>query len=285
MMRKTWILVLALWMGSLVSGPALGSEKESAPDVSTAPPAEAEAARELLQSAFANRYEVDLTTQIDLVVHSRSGQQRKRTLNAVTKVIDDRVHSLGRLTSPEHLRGMTVMMMEADDRSHDAFIYMPSLDKVRRINTSQRGDAFFGTDVTYEDIEHQTVADYNFLKVTREVVDGEPALLIHASPKRRFNYDRVVFTIAEKDGAILGADYFKRGADEPYRVLSAPRSHMIETGGHVLPTRMRVENRMKGSHTDVALRNLRTDQEIDDRIFSVRTLESGRDLPGTKGGE
>ena len=116
----------------------------------------------------------------------------------------------------------------------------------------------------------------------REILDAEPILRIHARPKRRFNYDRVVFIIAENDGAILGAEYFKRGSDEPYRVLSAPRSHMVETGGHVLPTRMRVENRMKGSHTDVALHNLRTDQEIDDRIFSVRTLESGRDLPGTR---
>lgn len=283
MTKRIWILVLTMGVGSLALGPASRSASETPPDVSTPPPAEAEAAREVLEAAFTNRYEVDLTTQIDLVVHSRSGQQRKRTLNAVTKVIDNRVHSLGRLTSPEHLRGMTVMMMEAEDRSHDAFIYMPSLDKVRRINTSQRGDAFFGTDVTYEDIEHQTVSDYTFSKMTRETIDGEATLRIHASPKRRFNYDRVVFTIAEKDGAILGADYFKRGADEPYRVLSAPRSHMIESGGHVLPTRMRVENRMKGSHTDVALRNLRTDQEIDDRIFSVKTLESGRDLPGTKG--
>ena len=283
MIKRIWILVLAMGVGSLALGPASGSASETPPDVSTPPPAEAEAAREVLEAAFKNRYEVDLTTQIELVVHSRSGQQRKRTLNAVTKVIDNRVHSLGRLTSPEHLRGMTVMMMEAEDRSHDAFIYMPSLDKVRRINTSQRGDAFFGTDVTYEDIEHQTVSDYTFSKMTRETIDGEPTFRIHASPKRRFNYDRVVFTIAEKDGAILGADYFKRGADEPYRVLSAPRSHMIESGGHVLPTFMRVENRMKGSHTDVALRNLRTDQEIDDRIFSVRTLESRRDLPGANG--
>mgnify|MGYP002819248396 CR=1 FL=1 len=282
MMRQIRILVVGLWLGSLLVGHAFASSDEAPPAVSTAPPQEAEQAREVLKAAFENRYEVDLTTQIDLVVHSRSGQTRKRTLNAVTKVIDDRVHSMGRLTSPENLRGMTVMMMEAEDRSHDAFIYMPSLDKVRRINTSQRGDAFFGTDVTYEDIEHQTVDDYNFVEIQREILDAEPILRIHARPKRRFNYDRVVFIIAENDGAILGAEYFKRGSDEPYRVLSAPRSHMVETGGHVLPTRMRVENRMKGSHTDVALHNLRTDQEIDDRIFSVRTLESGRDLPGTR---
>ena len=282
MMRKAWIWILVAWAASLAASPTLGSDTLLLPEVSTAPPAEADVARDVLKAAFANRYEVDLTTQIDLVVHSRSGQKRKRTLNAVTKVIDDRVHSMGRLTSPENLRGMTVMMVEAEDRSHDAFIFMPSLNKVRRINTSQRGDAFFGTDVTYEDIEHQTVTDYTFHKITREEIDGEPTYRIHASPKRRFNYDRVVFTIAEKDGAILGAEYFKRDTDEPYRVLSAPRSHMVESGGHVLPTRMRVENRMKGSHTDVALRNLRTDQAIDNRIFSVRTLESGRDLPGLK---
>ena len=280
MTRTRIVLILILGFGCFAGAPALGTDPSPEAQINSPTASDTDAAREILRAAFANRYEVNLTTQIELTVHSRSGQQRKRTLQAVTKVIDHRVHSLGRLTSPEHLRGMTVMMMEAEDRSHDAFIYMPSLDKVRRINSSQRGDAFFGSDVTYEDIEHQTVADYTFLKFTKETRDGEPVFRIHASPKRRLNYDRVIFTIAQTDGAILGAEYFKRDTDAPYRVLSAPRSHMIVSGGHVLPTRMKVENRIKGSHTEVTLYNLRTDEKIDDRIFSVRTLESRRDLPG-----
>lgn len=245
------------------------------------PPGGLPSAERVLEAAFVNRYEVDLTTRIDLTIHSRSGQQRHRTLQAVTKVIDNRVHSLGRITSPEHLRGMTVLMLEAEDRSHDAFLYLPSLDKVRRISSSQRGDAFFGTDVTYEDIEHQSVADFDVNGIERDTLAGEPVYRIDASPKRRLNYDRVVFSIAESDGAMLGSAYFKREANEPYRVLSAPRGHMIKSGGHVLPTRMRVENRMRGSHTEVALHDLRTDREIDDRIFSIKTLESKRDLPGS----
>ena len=75
MMRKAWIWILVAWAASLASSPTLGSDTLLLPEVSTAPPAEADVARDVLQAAFANRYEVDLTTQIDLVVHSRSGQQ------------------------------------------------------------------------------------------------------------------------------------------------------------------------------------------------------------------
>ncbi|MFP6641363.1 MAG: outer membrane lipoprotein-sorting protein [Myxococcota bacterium] len=273
--RRT-IQILALGLVLLAGG----ATAETEPDVGTGPPSEQTSAESVLDAAFVNRYEVDLTTRIDLTIHGRSGQQRHRTLRAVTKVIDNRVHSLGRITSPEHLRGMTVMMMEAENRGHDAFLYLPSLDKVRRISTSQRGDAFFGTDVTYEDIEHQTVADFNVAEIEHGTLEGEAVYRIHARPKRRSNYERVVFTIAEKDGAMLGSAYFKRDAKEPYRVLTAPRSHMIESGGHVLPTRMRDENIMRGTYTEVALHDLRTDEKIDDRIFSIKTLESRRDLPG-----
>ena len=47
------------------------------------------------------------------------------------------------------LRPVTILQIEAVGRGHDAFVYLPSLRKVRRFTTSQRGDAFFGTDVTY----------------------------------------------------------------------------------------------------------------------------------------
>ena len=54
-------------------------------------------ALDLLNRAFANRYDVDVSSVIELVVRSRTGQERRRTLQAMSKVIDDRVHSIGRL--------------------------------------------------------------------------------------------------------------------------------------------------------------------------------------------
>jgi hypothetical protein len=236
-------------------------------------------ARELLERAFANRYDVDVTSVIELVVRSRTGQERRRTLQAISKVIDDRVHSIGRLVEPEHLRGMTVLMIEAEDRSHDAFLYLPSMAMVRRVSTAQRGDAFFGTDVTYEDLERQRAEDFELGAIQSGERAGEPVHLIDARPRRRYNYERVRFALATSDLSILETEYFKRNAKDPYRVIRAPRETMVSQDGHVLPTHILVESRDRGTTTEVLLSNLRINPDIDARLFSVKTLQSQRPLP------
>ena len=54
---------------------------------------------------------------------------------------------------------------------------------------------------------------------------------------------------------------------------------VVAQGGHVLPTRIRVESRDRGTTTEVWIRDLRINPELDPRLFSVKTLQSRRPLP------
>jgi hypothetical protein len=264
---------LTLTLAALALCASAGAQGLAARDA-VLPSAEA-----ILAAAFANRYEVNLTSNIDLVMRNRVGQELRRRFRAASKLIDGRVHSLGRLVRPEYLRGMTILTIEAENRGHDAFLYLPSLGKVRRVTTAQRSDSFLGSDVTYEDLERRRVADYEL--ATPEVREwaGEPVYAIRARALRDFNYSHIVFFVARSDGAILETQYFKRGQDAPYRVVSAPRETMIEQDGHVIPTRLYVENRTRGTTTEVLFHDLRINPPIDDHVFSVATLEQQRKLP------
>jgi hypothetical protein len=235
-----------------------------------------------LQQAFTNLYEVDSTATIELVIRNRSGQERRRNFESASKIIGGRMHSIGRLTYPGHLRGMTILQVEAKDRSHDAFIYLPSSKSVRRVSTSQRGDSFFGTDVTYEDLERRNADDYDVVKLDAGQIDSEPTYVVRARPILAQTYFEVVFWLAKSDHAILQVHYFKRGAPTPYRTIEAPRASMLASGGHTLPTRLVVENVARGTITEVMYHDLAVDSEIDDRIFSIRTLEQKRPIPSSR---
>jgi hypothetical protein len=238
-----------------------------------------ETAREVLAAAFDNLYEVDTISRLDLVIRDRSGQERRRTFHTVNKIIDDRLHSIGRLIAPEYLRGMTVMVIEAGGQRHDAFVYLPSLGRVRRVTTAQRGDAFLGSDLTYEDFERQYADDYEVAFAAAESVGGEPCHVIRGHPRRRYNYDHVDFFVARSDSVILESRYYKQGADSPYRVIESAREFMTNGGGHVLPKRIEVRNLVRGTTTEVMIHELAINPEIDDRIFSAVTLEQRSDLP------
>jgi hypothetical protein len=236
-------------------------------------------AEAVLGRAFSNRYDVNWMSRIELVMRNDSGQERRRSFHAASKVIGDRVHSGGRLVWPEYLRGMTILTIENLDRSHDAFVYLPSLEKVRRITTAQRGDTFFGTDVTYEDLERRRVEEFELESPAAGDLNGEPVYSIRGSSLRDFSYSDVVFVVAKLDAVILEARYFKAGQSQPFRIGHSPRASMVTLGGHVLPTRFEVRDMVRGTWTEVMLSDLTVNPPIDDRFFSVTTLETGRPLP------
>ena len=215
----------------------------------------------------------------ELVVYNREGDQRTRRFHTTSKRIGGHVHSIGRLVEPEYLRGMTILTIEAPGRDHDSFLYLPSLDRVRRITTAHRGDAVFGTDVTYEDLSRQRVETFEVAPLQTLDWQGEPSYLIEARPRRSYNYAAVHFVVAKSDLAILSASYFKRTANRPFRIVTASRSGMIIRDGLVLPTRLTVRNLDRGTRTEVHLTKLAIDPPIDDHLFSLQALQAQRPLP------
>ncbi len=260
----------------LCLGMSVAIHNATSQPVADAVPPNAEA---ILAAAFANRYDVDLTSKVQLVMRNNHGQERRREFQAAYKLIDGRMHSVGRLLWPPYLRGMTILTIEADNRGHDAFVYLPSLGKVRRISTAQRGDSFFGSDVTYEDLERRRIDEYELERMEADTSNGEPVYVISGRSLREFSYARIVFIVSQSDSAILETQHFKRGQETPFRVISAPRGGMVEKDGHVLPTRLTVYNRLRGTSTEVTFENLRINPTIDDHLFSVSSLGRDRDLP------
>lgn len=272
---RAWLIVLILLLG--VIGRADSGEGQRLVGTGSGE------ADDLLSAAFANRYDVDMVSTIELVMSNSRGQTRKREFEAVSKIIEGRLHSIGRIVMPPHLRGMTILTIEAGERGHDAFVYMPAMKIVRRISTAQRGDSFFGTDVTYEDLERRRVEDYVLDSVESGEFAGEAVYIINGAPQQKQSYSRVAFTIAKSDSAILDIRFFKRERDDAYRIVTAEREFMVDRGGHILPLRMTVQDIRQGSTTEVFFRDLQVNPEIDDRVFSVRTLEQRRDLPQPEG--
>jgi hypothetical protein len=247
----------------------------SSAQMPTDPPSSAS----VLAAAFANRYEVDAISRIELVMRNGSGEERRRKVQYITKMIEQRLHSIARLTAPEYLRGMTILTIEQRDRSFDAFVFLPSLGKTRRVTTAQKGDAFFGSDLTYEDLERKRVDEFELGELAVAEREGEAIYRIGGALVRKGNYSRVEFDIAQSDGAILATRYYKRREQRPYRLLEAPRSAMVEQGGHVLPTRLLASDVLRGTTTEVLITGLRVNASISDRIFTVATLEQERKLP------
>jgi hypothetical protein len=237
-------------------------------------------AREMLRRAFENRYEIDTRLAIDLVVRGNGDREIRRRLVVATRRIDGRMHSLARFVYPEHLRGTTLLHIENGDRGDDHFVFMRSLGRMRRITSTQRADAFVGTDLSYEDLERRRIGDYEISSARWSRAAGEEVVVIEARPRFQASYSGISFVVAIRDHAILETRYTRRASEVPFKRVVTPRAHMRRVAGHTLPMRIWVENRSRGTRTDVTIERLEVDPNLEESLFTSAAIESGRPLPG-----
>lgn len=264
------LLLLSLGLSPVTLATRAASEPPAAPRSDAAA---------LLEQALHARYECDTIARVRMTLGDRRGPARTRELALVSKRREGRLHALARLEAPAHLRGLTVLTVEWPDRDDDTFVYLPSLARTRRIAMHRRGEAFLGSDLTYRDFERHRIADYHVLSAERVRVGDEPALRVITEPRNDDRSQRVDFVIATSDRAILRLASYREGGSEPARVLEMPRASMRADGIHRIPMRLRAENPRRGTWTEVEVLSLELNPEIDDALFSMVTLESGRPLP------
>ena len=65
--------------------------------------------------------------------------------------------------------------------------------------------------------------------------------------------------------------------------LPAGVYRILPSGGNLIPTRIEVENLLRGSETEVEISELEVDPEIDDRVFSLAVLEAQHGLDAAEG--
>ena len=268
--------IAAMALGALLPRSAAPQAQDGAP----------ESPVELMRRAFDRRYGADTHQQMSLRLSSKGREVAHQQIEVVTMMEHGQLRALARFTAPPDLRDTALLVMEQEGRPDDYFLYLPALEKVRRVSGAQRSDSFMGTDLSYEDLERRRVEDFEDLRTRPERVGGEAALLVNARPRQAAGYERVEFAIAPGDATILETRYYTRGADAPFKRIQFPRASLHEEAGFSVPTRISVANLKRDSQTEVTVESLELNPNLDIRLFTTNALmreaalSSKRPAPG-----
>jgi hypothetical protein len=128
-------------------------------------------------------------SDITMVLIDRRDRQRIRNLKLYSKDFGVDTKTLSLFESPADIRGTAYLNFDWNEslRDDDSWLYLPALQRVKRIATSDTSDSFLGSDFTYADINGFEIEwyDYNFLNES-EMVDGEDSWVIEIIPKPEF---------------------------------------------------------------------------------------------------
>jgi hypothetical protein len=213
----------------------------------------------------------------------RQGDRRTRETRVFRKTDAAARRTVLFFLAPENLRDTAFLTVDHHERGRDddQWLYLPAARKVRRVSATDRGEAFLGSDLSYEDVKLETrvgLEDYRWtMQAGEEVVDGHHCLLLEAVPvdettARELGYGRVLLRVDPELWMVRRAEYWDPGG----RLLkTAGLGDIRLVDGIWTVHRVEMANAVTGHRTILGFDDVDYTTPVDDDLFTERALARG----------
>jgi outer membrane lipoprotein-sorting protein len=184
-----------------------------------------------------------------------------------------------RFLSPADVKGTATLTMEHTGKEDDLWIYLPALEKVRRLVASNKKDAFVGTDFSYGDIIGHKVDDWTHELTGEEVVDGHPCYVVTSVPRSDSvrsdtGYGKRVQWIRKDNFVGIKGEFFDE-TGKPLKTYTAHDVQLVDKAdGKWQAMHAEMANLKTGHRTVIRVADFKTNQGVKDDVFTTRTLQS-----------
>jgi hypothetical protein len=216
----------------------------------------------------------DLTTVSRMELLEKKGRTpRVRELVSYrTKRGGGEVAHLIRFTEPADVAGTGLLSIDKADGGNEQWLYLPALDRVRRIASDRKGGRFVGSELYYEDLQDRQPARDRHSLVGRDVVDGVPCELLESVPVDKADsvYRKRVSCIDRQTAMALRVDYFEHEDNAPSKrwLLVAKKRHKA----YWTVTDSRMIDLASGRETRMVVEEALYDRKLPAKLFSSQAL-------------
>lgn len=216
--------------------------------------------------------------ELQLNAYDKTGSERimRGKLFAIRE--NGLVRAMLRIEAPPDLRGASYLVRESKDASKDEmYVYLPALNRTRRINGGSQDNALFGTDISYSDIKllNSAFTGGEVRLEKEDAVEKRPvhvmALKPDAAQLSRFELIRV--WVDQKTCVALKAEFHEAGTLRKRYV--APAAGLKQSGPHWFATEGTMEDLREKTRTRLTVTGISSGTDLADRYFNARTFHIG----------
>ena len=233
---------------------------------------------EIMRRAFDAPRPRSSTYQASLTLKSASGVVSLRELDCASLRTDPTSYArLVRFLSPRDIKGISTLTIQREGRDDDVWVYLPALKKVRHLVTSNRRDAYFGTEFSFGDILGPAVNDWTHALGSDVTIDGTPCWQVvstAASPKviKDFGYSRMASTVRKDSFIQARVDYFG-AAGAPLKSAFATDIRQVDAvDDRWMPMRIEMINASKNRSSLIEIRNYKAGVSLSPDQFTASSL-------------
>lgn len=220
----------------------------------------------------------DGRARVQMTITDKQGRERERRMiilrrdEADTDVLEDNAYWGEQkyyvyFQRPSDLNRTVFMVWKHLGSDDDRWLYLPSLDLVRRISATDKRNSFVGSDFFYEDVSGRNVNldEHELIDTTADYY------VVKSTPRNPENVEFAWFeSYIHKESFIpVQISYYKEGG-EKYREASALKVETID--GYPTVTNARMKSLETGSTTTMEYLSVEYDVGLPEDIFTERYL-------------
>lgn len=137
---------------------------------------------------------VDRQSDIFMTLRNADGAEKKRHIrNMVLEVNGDGDKSLTIFEEPKDVKGTAFLSFTHATQADDQWIFLPALNRVKRISSGNKSGPFMGSEFAYEDLSSPELEKYSYKYLRDETIDGNECFVTERIPRYEHSgYSRLV---------------------------------------------------------------------------------------------
>lgn len=215
----------------------------------------------------------DLTTLSRMVLTEKGRAPRIREV--VTYRMDtgrNEISNLIRFLDPEDIAGTGLLSIDKAEGDADQWLYLPALDRVRRISGSRKGGRFVGSDLYYEDLQTRSPDKDRHRLLGRQTENAILCDVLESIPVDEDNsvYRKRITWIDPQTLLPQRVDYFEKDDANPSKRWLLRSKKRVQ--GYWTVTDSRMIDLDSGHETRMVIDVALYDQRLPTRLFTTQAL-------------
>ncbi|MEA1911069.1 MAG: outer membrane lipoprotein-sorting protein, partial [Spirochaetota bacterium] len=179
---------------------------------------------------------------------------------------------------PASVRNTRFLTVENNGRADDQWIFLPSLRKVKRIASGEKGGSFMGSDFSYSDMgsSGSSVDDSAQTILKEEKYNGRNCFVVESIPKAGTdnNYGKYISWVDKLTWLALKVEFYSKDGRTQIKELNS--ENITQENGHWFAKKITMETLDSGHKTLLDIRQVKYDIPLNPGYFTTTFLKTGR---------
>ena len=214
--------------------------------------------------------------EFELTTVDRKGEKRLLKGRLFAKREKELLRAMLKLSAPADVSGAAYLVREGE-KADEMYVFLPALNKVRRIMGGAGDGPLFGTDLSYADIKQvQNAFSGSTPKIDgKEKIDNRPVTVVGVvpTPESASRYSRIRAWIDDASCVALKVDFMEGAA--PRKRLTAPVAAIAKAGEYWYVNESTMTDLKLGTRTQLKITGVKSGEDLANRYFDSRNFFLG----------